>query len=72
MAEQRLEMARYSANDRDAWLLAEAQYLLRLANQRLIMAGDAVAAEALLGSADNILLAVGRCAPDRGAGGRCG
>ena len=55
VAEQRLEMARYSANDRDAWLLAEAQYLLRLANQRLIMAGDAVAAEALLGSADNIL-----------------
>jgi uroporphyrin-3 C-methyltransferase len=55
-AEQQAELNRYSANDRDSWLLAEAQYLLRLANQRLIMAGDVVAAQALLGSADTILL----------------
>ncbi len=58
VAEQSTELARYSANDRDAWLLAEAQYLMRLANQRLLMAGDVVAAQALLGSADNILLAL--------------
>jgi uroporphyrin-3 C-methyltransferase len=56
MVEQRAELARYSANDRDAWLLAEAQYLLRMANQRLLMAGDVAAAQALLGSADSILL----------------
>ncbi len=54
--EQGAELGRYSANDRGAWLLAEAQYLLRLANQRLVMAGDVAAAEALLGSADGILL----------------
>ncbi len=41
--------------DRDNWQLAEAQYLLRLANQRLIMTGDTVSAEALLRSADNLL-----------------
>lgn len=55
MQELRAEFARYSANDRDSWLLAEAEYLLRLANQRLVMAGDAVSARALLQSADNIL-----------------
>jgi uroporphyrin-3 C-methyltransferase len=55
LAEQRAELARYSANDRDSWLMAEAEYLLRLANQRLIMAGDTVAAQALLGGADKIL-----------------
>lgn len=41
--------------DREKWLMAEAEYLLRLANQRLIMTGDVRAAEALLGSADNVL-----------------
>ncbi len=56
VSQQRTELARYSASDRDAWLLAEAQYLLRLANQRLLMAGDAAAAQALLGSADKIFL----------------
>ncbi|MDX1732999.1 MAG: uroporphyrinogen-III C-methyltransferase [Halioglobus sp.] len=55
LAGQRAELARYSANDRSSWLLAEAEYLLRLANQRLIMAGDTVAARALLGSADEVL-----------------
>ena len=39
MAAVRTELARFSATDRDSWLLAEAEYLLRLANQRLIMAG---------------------------------
>lgn len=55
LAEQQEELARFSATDRDSWLLAEAEYLLRLANQRLIMAGDTVAAQALLSSADDVL-----------------
>jgi uroporphyrin-III C-methyltransferase len=53
---QREEIARFGATDRKDWLLAEAEYLLRLANQRLIMSGDIAAAIALLRSADNILL----------------
>jgi uroporphyrin-3 C-methyltransferase len=53
---QRAELARFGATDRQDWLLAEAQYLLRLANQRLIMADDVVAAKALLISADSILV----------------
>jgi uroporphyrin-3 C-methyltransferase len=55
LAQQRAEISRFGAVDRQDWLLAEAQYLLRLANQRLIMADDVVAAKALLGSADSIL-----------------
>jgi len=53
---QRQELARFGATDRQDWLLAEAQYLLRLANQRLIMSDDVVAAKALLISADGILM----------------
>lgn len=55
LSAQRAELDRYSTNDRDDWLLAEAQYLLRMANQRLIMANDVRAAQALLSSADAIL-----------------
>jgi uroporphyrin-3 C-methyltransferase len=55
LAEQRNELARFSATDRESWLLAEAEYLLRLANQRLIMTGDTEAAAALLASADAVL-----------------
>ena len=55
LAQQRAELSRFGAVDRQDWLLAEAQYLLRLANQRLIMADDVVAAKALLSSADSIL-----------------
>ena len=55
LVDVRAELARFGANDRESWLLAEAEYLLRLANQRLIMAGDAASAQALLSSADNIL-----------------
>lgn len=44
-----------TVEDRESWQLAEVQYLLRLANQRLIMTGDNESAEALLRSADNIL-----------------
>ncbi|MEP5567082.1 MAG: uroporphyrinogen-III C-methyltransferase [Halioglobus sp.] len=49
------QIAAFSANDHESWLRAEAQYLLRLANQRVIMARDTDSALALLGSADSIL-----------------
>jgi uroporphyrin-3 C-methyltransferase len=52
------ELSRFSASDRDSWLLAEAGHLLRLANQRLVMAGDPVASLALLNSADAVLLEI--------------
>jgi uroporphyrin-3 C-methyltransferase len=55
LADLRAELARFSAVDRKSWLLAEAEYLLRLANQRLIMAGDAESAQVLMSSADKIL-----------------
>jgi len=55
LAEQQKELARFSANDRESWLLAETGHLLRLANQRLVMAGDPIAAQALLDSADSVL-----------------
>lgn len=55
LAAQQKELARFSASDRDGWLLAEAGHLLRLANQRLVMASDPVAAQALLSSADTVL-----------------
>ncbi len=55
LAEQRAELARFGANDRTSWLLAESEYLLRLANQRLVMAGDTAAARALMTSADSVL-----------------
>ena len=48
-------LSRIDASDRESWLLAEAEYLLRLANQRLIMTGDVAAARALLDSVDGIL-----------------
>jgi uroporphyrin-3 C-methyltransferase len=59
LAQQRVELARIGATDREAWVVAEAEYLLRLANQRLTMARDAVAAEALLSNVDKILLELG-------------
>lgn len=55
LAEQQKALARFSASDRESWLLAETGHLLRLANQRLVMAGDPVAAQALLDSADSVL-----------------
>jgi uroporphyrin-3 C-methyltransferase len=55
LAEQRAELAQLRGGDRDSWLLAEVEYLLRLANQRLIMAGDKASAQRLLQSADGIL-----------------
>ncbi|GAB5415519.1 MAG: uroporphyrinogen-III C-methyltransferase [Congregibacter sp.] len=59
MRDQQQRINDLSVEDRDSWLLAEAQYLLRLANQRLIMTGDTASAEALLRSADNILRELG-------------
>jgi uroporphyrin-3 C-methyltransferase len=44
--------------DRD-WKLAEAQYLLRIANHRLLMERDAATAAVLLGAADQVLAEVG-------------
>lgn len=55
LTRQRARMDRFSVADRDSWLLAEAQYLLRLANQRLIITGDTSAALALMRSVDGIL-----------------
>ena len=49
------ELSRLTADDRQKWLMAEAEYLLRLANQRLIMVADVRSAEALLSSADGVL-----------------
>ncbi|MCZ6831371.1 MAG: uroporphyrinogen-III C-methyltransferase [Gammaproteobacteria bacterium] len=56
LARQRQNLLEYTTTDRSDWMLAEAEYLLRLANQRIIMAGDTRSAIALLGSADSILL----------------
>jgi uroporphyrin-3 C-methyltransferase len=56
---QSQRIAQLGIADRDSWLLAEAQYLLRLANQRLIMTGDTLSAEALMSSADAILREIG-------------
>ncbi len=58
LARQRSQLEEFqqvSAGDRDSWLLAETNYLLRLANQRLVMTGDTASAEALLRSADGVL-----------------
>ncbi|WOJ97872.1 uroporphyrinogen-III C-methyltransferase [Congregibacter brevis] len=55
LREQQQLISDLTVEDRESWQIAEVQYLLRLANQRLIMTGDNVSAEALLRSADNIL-----------------
>lgn len=55
LARQRAQLQQVSTEDESVWMLAEAQYLLRLANQRLIMTGDIDSALALLGSADAVL-----------------
>jgi uroporphyrin-3 C-methyltransferase len=59
VSDQQERLASFSANDHDSWLRAEARYLLRLANQRIIMAQDVVSAQALLGSADAIIQELG-------------
>ena len=45
-----------AGSNRDGWQLAEVEYLLRLANQKLLMTNDVISAKALLQDADKILL----------------
>lgn len=45
-----------AGSNRDGWQLAEVEYLLRLANQKLLMTADVISATALLKDADTILL----------------
>lgn len=45
-----------SGTERSDWQLAEAEYLLRLASQRLMMSGEVRGSKALLQAADNVLL----------------
>ena len=47
-----------AGTSRSDWLLAEARYLLRLASQRLLVENSTVGAQALLQSADDILLSI--------------
>ena len=46
----------------EGWQLAEAEYLMRIANHRLLMERDAAAAENLLALADGILVEIGALA----------
>jgi uroporphyrin-3 C-methyltransferase len=45
--------------ERDDWKLAEVEYLLRLAHQRIVLSNDASGAKQLLQTADDILFALG-------------
>jgi len=56
LAELEAQLARLTGTDRRAWLLQESAFLVRLASQRLLVARDIDAAEALLGNADDLLL----------------
>lgn len=47
-----------AGTERSDWQLAEAEYLLRLANQRLLMSGEVRGSKALLQAADSVLLAL--------------
>ena len=52
------KVVRLQGSDRNDWLLAEAEYLLRLANQRLLTMRDVKSAMTLLSQADQLLVAV--------------
>jgi uroporphyrin-3 C-methyltransferase len=52
---QQVESSSLKQNSRKNWLLAEVEYLLRLANQRVLMENTPIGALALLKSADQIL-----------------
>ena len=52
---QQQHIAALTSVDRSDWELAEAEYLLQLANQRLLLGGDTHAALELLTSADTIV-----------------
>ncbi|UZE96450.1 uroporphyrinogen-III C-methyltransferase [Alkalimarinus alittae] len=49
------QLTQVGGQSRTDWLLAEAEYLLRLANQRLNMERDAAGAEAILNAANTVL-----------------
>jgi len=52
---QRQQLLEMRSVDRSDWILAEAEYLLRLAHQRLLMAGDLRSALSILNNVDGIL-----------------
>ena len=52
---QQQKLQSLTTTDRGDWLLAEVEYLLRLANQRLMMGEDAASAMRLLEAADKII-----------------
>ncbi|MFD2230352.1 uroporphyrinogen-III C-methyltransferase [Alkalimarinus sediminis] len=49
------QLSQVGGQSRTDWLLAEAEYLMRLANQRLNMERDAAGAEAILNAANSVL-----------------
>lgn len=55
---QSQKLSDLGARSRNDWLLAEAEYLMHLANQRLTLEQDVSSAEAILLSADKILLEI--------------
>jgi|GEM_PF-362171 len=55
LASQRKRLLSMSTTSRDDWLLAEAEYLIKLANQRMLVERNAQGASALLVEADTIL-----------------
>ena len=50
------QLREVAGSSREGWRIAEVEYLLRLANQRLLMTADVTGAKSLLTSADTILL----------------
>lgn len=55
LSSQQVRLQLLSTTDRSEWQLAELEYLLRLANQRILVGGEIRGAEALLRSADKII-----------------
>ncbi|MGI9288186.1 MAG: uroporphyrinogen-III C-methyltransferase [Pseudomonadales bacterium] len=55
IGKQSRQMQALTQTNRDEWLLAETEYLLRLANQRILMSKESSGAMAMLQSADKIL-----------------
>ena len=56
IASQQKRLLSLSTTDRDDWLLAEAEYLMQLANQRLLMGKEIEGARQLLAAADAIMV----------------
>ncbi len=57
---QAVRLSQLSGENRDIWMLEEARYLLRLANQRKLTSGGVEGIIGLLQSADKLLLAIDR------------